>query len=367
MAQNAMSNPEMEHAILERPDDVDAFLVYGDWLQSQGDARGELIAVQAGLLKSPVDKALKQKEEALIKRHARFWIGALAEQKALKHGWRLGFVDELTMDHNYFEEDEDLDAGELLKQLLAAPAGRLLRKLHVKLWSGSDGQADYSDIIDALAEMKPPALRDLFIADFTYPDEVEMSWTDLGDASPLWGALPRLDKLILKAGAMELGQIDVPTLRHFEVRTGGLSARSIASICQARWPRLETLKIWFGDQVYGAEGTLDSIAAILDGRGLGALKQLGIMNCEFVDEACAALARSKILPQLETLDLSMGTMTGASCSWLCDRAFQHLKRINVEDNVLEPEAAARLKALPNLHVGEQREADPEDRYVSVGE
>lgn len=370
-APSGPSNPELEHAILARPDDVDAYLVYGDWLQSQGDTRGELIAVQAALLKSPTSKELHKTEEALLKKHARAWLGALAAQKALKPTWRLGFVDELHMEYNYYEEDEqDLDAGELLGQLLAAPAGRLLRKLHVGLWSNDEGQGDYSSIVEALAETRPPALRELFLADFSYPDDMEMSWTDLGDVEPLWSALPRLEKVTLQAGAMELGKIDAPALTQFEVRTGGLSGASIASICAARWPNLESLKVWFGDDNYGAEGTVDSIAAILDGKGLGKLKHLGIMNCAFIDDACAALGTSKIVKQLETLDLTMGTMTIEGARRLVQHAaaFKHLKELDVGENVLDDEAQALLKKeLPNVVIGEQREDDPEYRYVSVGE
>jgi uncharacterized protein (TIGR02996 family) len=363
-------NPEMERAIFERPDDDDGYLVYGDWLQAQGDARGELIAVQAALMKSPGDRTLKQREEALLKQHGPTWLGPLAGRKATRHLWRLGCVDALTLDEDYFAKERDRDAGALLQELLVAPAGRFLRRLHVKFWSSARGQGDYSEVVSALAQARPAGLRQLFLADFTFPDEAEMSWTSLGDVSPLWPALPRLEKIILQAGAMDLGTIVAPALRHFEVRTGGLSAAAMASICAARWPLLETLKIWFGDESYGGEGTLASIAAILDGEGLGALRHLGIMNCDFVDEACAALGTSRIVAQLETLDLSLGTLSREGAERLAEQAaaFKHLRAIEVADNFLDEEAQALLtQALPNVRIGQQRDDDPDYRYVSVGE
>jgi uncharacterized protein (TIGR02996 family) len=44
------TNAELEQAIRNHPDDPKAYLVYADWLQTAGDPRGELIAVQHRLL-----------------------------------------------------------------------------------------------------------------------------------------------------------------------------------------------------------------------------------------------------------------------------------------------------------------------------
>lgn len=45
------SNPALESAILANPglkeENADAYMVYADWLQGQGEPRGELIALQA--------------------------------------------------------------------------------------------------------------------------------------------------------------------------------------------------------------------------------------------------------------------------------------------------------------------------------
>ena len=49
-------NPELERTILADPDNEEAYQVYADWLQSEGDPRGELAAV---IGKSPVLKQLR--------------------------------------------------------------------------------------------------------------------------------------------------------------------------------------------------------------------------------------------------------------------------------------------------------------------
>src|SRR5260221_10447240 len=45
-AQSEPRNPELERAVIDNPDDRDAYAVLADWLQSNGVPRGELIALQ---------------------------------------------------------------------------------------------------------------------------------------------------------------------------------------------------------------------------------------------------------------------------------------------------------------------------------
>src|SRR5262249_49301398 len=153
-----------------------------------------------------------------------------------------------------------------------------------------------------------------------------------GDFSKLWSKLPRLETLILQGGSWTLGQLDLPALKSAEFRTGGLSRASIQSISTAKWANLERLHIWFGDENYGAECNVGDLEAILNGKGLPKLKSLGLMNAEFSDEIARAVSRAPILKQLETLDLSMGTMGDAGAATIAEStAFKHLKRINLDE------------------------------------
>jgi hypothetical protein len=170
---------------------------------------------------------------------------------------------------------------------------------------------------------------------------------------------------------MNLGKIEAPELRSFEVRTGGLTLDNIKSVTSAKWPSLERLVLWFGDEGYGAQGGLEDIEPLLSGKGLGKLKHLGLQNADFTDELCGVLHKAKILPQLESLDLSMGTMSHAGAEALAAhaQAFAHLKQLNVEDNYLTAASNQILKAVSKgLNFGRHRDADDgESRYVSVGE
>ena len=63
-------NPEIEKALIADPTNRQAFAMLGDWLQEQGDPRGELISLQLG----NKDKQAK----ALIEKHADYFLGPLA-------------------------------------------------------------------------------------------------------------------------------------------------------------------------------------------------------------------------------------------------------------------------------------------------
>jgi uncharacterized protein (TIGR02996 family) len=371
-------NPELEEAILADPDDESAYLVYGDWLQAQGDPRGELITLSAQAARTS-DRKLKAAADELFAGHEAQFLGPLAQYRKTFDGndrdtmtWRWGFIESLRIAFDHYSNEElELDLGDVLATFLAHPSCRFLAEVVVGL-NRQDPDQEYQSVLDALAKRPPPALRSLFIGDFVYPDETEISWTSLGDFGALWPKLPRLRKLILQGGSFTLGTLALPELRHAEFRTGGLSGESIASIVKARWPKLEHLDVWFGSDGYGAEGDLDAIGPLLEGQGLPAVRHLGLKNCQFADDIARVIGKSKILPQLETLDLSMGTLTDdgveALVSGTNKAAFAHLARFDLSSNCISEAGLARLGGLcPGLTADDQRDDGPEDRYVAVGE
>lgn len=62
-------------AVWAHPEDDAPRAVYGDWLTERGDPRGELIALQ---LHPGGGAAALRRERALLKSHAREWLGPLA-------------------------------------------------------------------------------------------------------------------------------------------------------------------------------------------------------------------------------------------------------------------------------------------------
>ena len=57
-----------EEAARAHPDDVEAHLVYADWLQAQGDPYGELIVIQHPLATAPTP-ALRRREQRWFATH----------------------------------------------------------------------------------------------------------------------------------------------------------------------------------------------------------------------------------------------------------------------------------------------------------
>ncbi|WP_163997169.1 WGR domain-containing protein [Pyxidicoccus caerfyrddinensis] len=372
-------NKELEAAILKAPEAAEGYLVYGDWFQSQGDPRGELIALQHALsqAKGAEATALKRKAAALLKKHQDVLLGAplakMLEDKTLSIGWNLGFIQSARVAVARYGEDPEFHIDEALKILLAHPSARFLQEVTIGLAS-NEGENEYSDLIKLVAKSAPKSVRKVFIGDYVFPDETEISWTEVGNVAPLYKALPQLRSLHLRGGEVTLGKIELPELREFTMESGGLDRGSVKSIAAANWPKLERLEVWFGAEEYGAGGNVKSIQPILDAQGLPELKHLGLCNAEFTNELVEALPKAKVLKQLETLDLSRGTLTdkGAEVLLANAAAFKHLKRLDLTQNLLSAKVAKSLaKLCPDVALGHQRhddsDEDDEHRYVAVGE
>jgi uncharacterized protein (TIGR02996 family) len=371
-----MTLSRVEEDLLRDPDNVETYLVYADLLQSRGDPRGELIAMDHRLLTHGPSPELQRARDALFARHREAWLGDLSEHgPCVELSWRLGFIKSARIALDWDHYDAGVEPDQLLARLLAHPSARFLQELRLGMVN-FEGENFYDGMIDVLVGAGPhPTLRRLHIGDYDFPDETEISWTEVGDAGSLWPHCEGLREVILQGGGISLGEIDLPELRSFEVRTGGLDRAAIRSICSARWPELRRLVLWFGDESYGAEGTTDDIRPVLDGTGLPSLRHLGLMNADFTDAICAALPAARILPRLLTLDLSMGVMTDEGARRLSEHreAFLHLQRLDLSDNYLEHAGVQLVQGLcGRVETGRQKtpyvSADGKvQRYPSVGE
>src|SRR5438093_1094848 len=71
-------------AIAEDPEDDAPRLVFADWLEEQGDPRGEFMRLQVHLARLPENDhrraVLEERERELLDRHAVDWLGPLHEQ-----------------------------------------------------------------------------------------------------------------------------------------------------------------------------------------------------------------------------------------------------------------------------------------------
>ena len=288
--------------------------------------------------------------------------------------WKHGFIETATLKLSY-DRARDVTMERLLGAVLSAPAARFLSGLRVGLTSYDSEENSYDEVIATLAQ-SPHAhlLRRLVLGEFEYPDEMEISWAPWGDVSPVWTLLPELEELHLRGAGGSLGTINAPALRALTIETGGLARGSFDAVVQMHAPRLERLEVWFGDENYGAQCGTDDVERLLARDGLK-LQSLGLKNADFTHELVPLLARSKVLPGLKHLDLSLGALHDADAESLLRHAssFAHLERLDLSGNLFEARIDELKQALPRAVFEDQRsqgdygDEDEPGRYVAVGE
>ncbi len=379
----AMRNAELEKAILANPDDPDPYLVYADWLQANGDARGELVVLQ---------HAGKTKEaNALLKKHGELFIGPFANKQpeTFELEWFCGFIKSATIGWPMFtydlegEDGDEDDWGEICKkaltEFLKLPSAQFLQDLHLGCVPGEE-EMNTSPFAAAINTVKPACLRVLTF-DKTGDWDISSTEASLPDSKAIKG----VHTLIIRGGNVSLGKLDLPELREFRVESGQLGAHNLKALATAKWPKIEKLEIWCGDPNYGATGGVKELAALFAGTGVPKLVHLGILNCPFADAAVEALIKSKLLRQLRTLDLRMGNLSdrGIDSMVAATDAFSHLDYLDVDDNALTEASKPKLEGLAkktNWGTGDRARQSPAravpraddqnqrwNRYVSVGE
>jgi hypothetical protein len=357
-------NPTLEAEILAAREPAaikGAASVYADWLQQQNDVRGELASL---FLAGQEDEA----REWLAGNPTKLFgdLDVKLESELDELIWDHGFLRGATLKRASYESKTNL--AELTRAFLALPVARLVTELRFGL-TGFESDNDWGPTLGVVAaSMQAPHMRVLKFDAYT-SEESEISWTAFGDFSPYWPQLPALEELVIESGeGGTLGDLALPNLKKLVRISGGLGEDEIRSIMNATLPKLEHLEIWFGDRNYGAAGKVEHLAPFLQSRAPKSLTHLGIVNCEFVPDVIEPLARSPLLAQLKTLDLSKGTLMDEDVDVLLQHAdaFHHLDRLDLTDNLLVrrgPEIYARL---PHAKVDSQREP-ADQRYVSLGE
>lgn len=267
-----------------------------------------------------------------------------------------------------YEKDTLMEDLELFAH---SPVAAQVTALVVGAWQGGDSGEDSSSVIAALASHAAhfPKLMALYLGDII-SDEIEMSWIQQSDLSPLLEAFPQLQLLRTRGGeGLELSRPRHANLRALALETGGLSASVVQSLGRAEFPNLEYLELWLGTEDYGRTTGLQDLQPILQGQLFPKLRYLGLRNCDIIDEIAEALPGAPLLQQLEVLDLSLGTLGDRGGRALLEIR-SPLKRLNLHHNYLSADVVRKLKEMPlslDATNPSNMEADEEDRYVAVGE
>jgi uncharacterized protein (TIGR02996 family) len=379
-------NPELEKAILANPADREAWAVFADWLQEQGDPRGELISLQLGNKEGQAKK--------LIEKHAEYFLGPLephqvvydeggnnsvshlrttAQEKEWQKVhtqaflWRNGYIHRCRLSKDDYQSGPGFDGeiSEVLDLVLSHPSGRYIQEFAF-MSNGDPNDNDLQSLIDVLAKKAPPTTRKL-----TFGDNVDqISWHHTGNLAKVWKQVPNLKVLEIETGEFEVGKMACPNLERAIFITGGLTSSCAKNIATAAMPKIKHLEIYFGTDEYGCDCDIKSIKALLDRSDLTKLEYLGLKNCEFADDIARAIGNSKIVKGLKTLDLSMGLMSDEGAQALADAkaSLSHLQVLDLHRNYLTKEGIKLVKGIcPKVIVDGQEEADGDYRYVAITE
>ncbi len=219
-----------------------------------------------------------------------------------------------------------------------------------------------------------PQLLALFVGDISQ-EESEISWIEQSDLSPLLAAFPKLELLRVRGGTgLAFSKPKHDQLRALGIEAGGLDAKVVRQLCKAKFPQLEYLELWLGTDEYGGTCQVNDLQPILAGKAFPHLKYLGLRNAQIADEIAGVIVNSPIVKQIETLDLSLGTLSDEGGNALLDLPQDgNLKRLDLHYHFMSPAVVKKLRKLP-LTVNTSNVQEPDDwgdgelmRFVAVGE
>jgi uncharacterized protein (TIGR02996 family) len=388
-------NPALEKAIAANPLDVDAYAVFADWLQEQGDPRGELMSLQLAHKDKPA--------QAMIDKQEAYFLGPLAEHKIVHDNnsnnscshlrtkeqekewqktadkaflWRNGFIYRVRLSHDSYSDDYietgpfEGETSDLLEQVFAHPSGRYVVELNF-MSNGDPNEDDLQSLIDVVGKKAPPSVRKIVFGD----NCDQISWHHTGNLGKMWKGVPNLEVLEIETGDFDVGAMDAPNLERAIFITGGLSKACGKHIASAKMPKIKHLEIYYGTENYGGDCTVKEVKPLLDRTDLRHLQYLGLKNSEFGNDMAKAVVGAKIVKQLKTLDLSMSTITDEGAQALFDGrdSLKHLECLDLTENFLTKDGIKLVKSICKKVVTEDQQkpydwADPgEGYYCSITE
>ena len=269
-----------------------------------------------------------------------------------------------TYSYDYGEYEDGKTAKTMVEDILADPEFAELEELIIGSWGGAF-EEDCQPILDAIVENadKFSHITKLFVGDMDF-EECEVSWIMQGDYSRIWKAMPQLKELTIK-GSMDLmlGEIEHENLESLTIICGGLGQEIMEEIEKAKLPGLKKLLLYIGVESYGFDGDADTIKRLLANSDFPKLTYLGIADSEIQDELTEVVLESKYIHQIETLDLSCGTLTDKGGSLLLEKLpeLSNIRKLDVHHHYLSDEMMEKLEKLSlEVDVSEQEEAEEWD-------
>ena len=272
-------------------------------------------------------------------------------------------------------DDEPGTFEKRLNEFLDSDAAARAQGLIIGYWS-IDVPDPIEPVIKILVKRQDrlPELVALFLGDIGQ-EESEISWIQQGDVSPLLAAFPKLEMLRVRGSeGLAFKKPKHDSLAALGVEAGGLGADVVRQLCKAKFPQLEHLELWLGTDEYGGDCQINDLQPILAGKLFPKLNYLGLRNAQIADEIAGVIVNSPIAKQIETLDLSLGTLSDEGGNALLDLPQDgNLKRLDLHYHFMSPAVTKKLSKLP-FTVNTSGVQEPDDwgdgelmRYVAIAE
>jgi hypothetical protein len=250
-------------------------------------------------------------------------------------------------------------------------------KLIIGMWESAYDNAP-DKLVKYLVENKEkfPNLKELYWGDISW-EECEISWIQNTNLAPVINSFD-LETLTVKGGCgLRFKDMKSSNLKKLSIISGGTGKAVLGDILKAELPLLEHLEIYMGVDDYGFDGNIQDIIPFTKKENFPKLKYLGLKNSDIEDEICEAVLKGDILPQLEELDLSYGTLGDKGVTLLLENMdkLSHLKALNIYYNYASKNLLKKLKTeMDNLGIKlsyEQNDVDLDEdddyRYPYITE
>ncbi len=278
--------------------------------------------------------------------------------EAERFAWRLSISWEEA-------EEQNVQFPQKFAPLFADPAAEQIQALVIGPW-GQEWDESAEGVLQLLIENQQvlKGLKALFVGDITYED-CEMSWIQQGQYADLLTAYPGLEELAIRGAETRLGTVGHAGLKKLVLESGGLSNACLNDISTSAFPELTYLELWLGVEEYGFDGSIETIKTCLAAFAAGKLTYLGLRNSEIADEIAQLLVEHTLVPSLEVLDLSLGTLTDTGGQALLTApAVRALHQLILSHHYMSAELCEKLSALPvACDCSDPQEADEYDGEI----
>ena len=242
--------------------------------------------------------------------------------------------------------DDKFTMTQLIEKLASSPEAAGLVRLRIGPWEECYEKTSASTV-EALSRHASsfPRLTSLYLGDIE-AEQCEISWINQCDISPLLKAFPKLEVLEVRGGnGLRVSEARHAQLKKLRFESGGLPREVVQDVARGELPDLEHLEFWLGTSEYGGTVQLEDLQPLLSSDRFPKLSFLGLMNWEHANSIPGALKGCRILGQLRTLNLSMGTMTDEGGGELLKiPELKALQTLDLDDNYMSDELIQNLRS-----------------------